>query len=273
MRDHANMTSLGIQFDNTEDETRFTDDNLTQYDALLFLMTTGEVLDSGGITALQNYLNKGGNFIAVHAASDCLRNTSFYGNEVGAYFDYHPELQNGTVLVIKNDHPSTSGLPERWNLTDEFYNFDSDPRNVGAVVLLSVDSSTYTDTGHPKDQGSPHPIAWYQDHGAGISSPSVAGRSFYTSLGHLNETWQSDLYIGHVIGGISWALQSNTTKAFNSSALVGNGQSGTSTTPGSTTGIQSQPSSSTGCAHHSVSGTATTVGSLLTVLLTWLLGA
>jgi hypothetical protein len=94
---------VGIQFDSTEDQTKFTDDSLSQYgtnfrvvqsqrltndfvpgpDALLFLMTTGQVLDSGGVTALQNYLNKGGNFIAIHAASDCLRNNSYYGNEVG----------------------------------------------------------------------------------------------------------------------------------------------------------------------------------------------
>jgi len=277
MKDHTNLTSFGIQFDNTEDATKFTDENLSQYDALLFLMTTGEVLDPTGITSLQNYLNRGGNFVAIHAASDCLRNTSFYGNEVGAYFDYHPELQNGTVLVVDSDHPSTSKLPQRWNLQDEFYNFDSDPRSVGGVVVLSVDASTYTDTGHPKDQGSPHPIAWFQDHGAGASSPSVAGRSFYSSLGHLNQTWETDLYIGHVMGGISWALQSNTTKAFNSSALVGNSgstnsnPSGTVTNPSGATGSPSP--SSTGSANRNVSGTVTTLlGGLLAFLISLILG-
>ena len=64
------------------------------------------------------------------------------------------------------------------------------------------------DTGTRKyDQGTPHPtgkllrlshkpqtidlnIAWYQEHGAGIDDNGTAGRSFYTSLGHLNETWK-----------------------------------------------------------------------------------
>lgn len=32
-------------------------------------------------------------------------------------------------------------------------------------------------------------LAWYQEHGAGVQSNGTAGRSFYTSLGHLNETW------------------------------------------------------------------------------------
>lgn len=66
-----------------------------------------------------------------------------------------------------------------------------------------------TDNGVRKfDQGSPHPLgkllvgfqvsrsaltanqAWYQEHGAGVDTNGIAGRSFYTSLGHLNETWQ-----------------------------------------------------------------------------------
>jgi len=32
--------------------------------------------------------------------------------------------------------------------------------------------------------------AWYQEHGAGVENGGTAGRSFYTSLGHLNQTWQ-----------------------------------------------------------------------------------
>jgi hypothetical protein len=44
------------------------------------------VLDDSGKAALQNYLDLGGLFIAVHAASDGLRNTTFYGREVGKLF-------------------------------------------------------------------------------------------------------------------------------------------------------------------------------------------
>lgn len=43
------------------------------------------VLDAAGKTALQNYFNKGGNFMGIHASSDGLRTTDFYGNETGAY--------------------------------------------------------------------------------------------------------------------------------------------------------------------------------------------
>ena len=73
------------------------------------------VLDDTGKTAFQNYLNNGGNFVGIHSASGTLNTTTFYGQELGeeyseisylvlsepeldvcegAYFDYHPELQN-----------------------------------------------------------------------------------------------------------------------------------------------------------------------------------
>nr|VWO99763.1 Epl1 protein (Extracellular small protein 1) [Ganoderma boninense] len=176
-----------IAFDRTEDKTWFTDDTLAQYDALLFLSNTGEVLDDAGKTALRHYLDLGGNFVAVHAASDALRNTTWYQEEVGAAFDYHPEITNANVDVVGPSHPSTAGLMSVWPVRDEMYNFKSDPRAIGAVVVLSADESSYT--------------AWYQEHGAGIDANGTAGRSFYTSLGHLNETWKDSLFLGHREGG------------------------------------------------------------------------
>lgn len=102
----ARGQSINVQFDATEDETRFTDAGLASYDVLIFLMNTGEgsalllgtmvvssssppeadtraVLDATGKAALQRYFDLGGNFVAIHSASDCLRNTTFYGREVG----------------------------------------------------------------------------------------------------------------------------------------------------------------------------------------------
>ncbi|KAF5367124.1 hypothetical protein D9758_003999 [Tetrapyrgos nigripes] len=240
----SKASSINVTFDDTEDQNQFADDILAGYDALLFLDNTGEVLDDEGKAAFQRYLNLGGNFIGIHSASDCLRNTTFYERELGAYFDYHPPLQNATVNVIDASHPSTSILPAQWKVQDEMYNFKSDPRSVGAVVILSADESSYNDPGPRNfDQGTPHPTAWYQEHGAGVENGGTSGRSFYTSLGHLNETWQDDLFMAHVLGGITWTLQSNTTRAFNSSAMVGNTES-TSTSTNSTS--SSGPSTESG---------------------------
>jgi len=49
-----------------------------------------------------------------------------------------------TFTVVDATHPSTEMLPDRWTFVEEVYNFRSDPRDVGAKVLLSVDESSYT---------------------------------------------------------------------------------------------------------------------------------
>lgn len=214
---------IGVEFSHTEDKNAFTDDNLSQFDAVMFMHNTGEVLDDNGKAALQRYFNKGGNFIGVHSAADCLRTTEFFNKQLGAHFDYHPELQNATVSIVDNTHPSTSFLPSQWNVRDEMYNFKSDPRAVGAKVILVANEASYVDDGERKyDHGSPHPLAWYQNQGAGVQSGGVAGRSFYTSLGHMSEAWQDDAFMTHVLEGVQWALASNTTRAFNETGQVGN---------------------------------------------------
>jgi len=219
----AKGPSYNIEFDFTEDKSQFTDENLQKYDAILFLNNSGIVLDDTGKAALQKYLNLGGNFIGVHCAADALRDTPFFGKQIGAYFDYHPDIQESVVDVVDNTHPSTKMLPAQWRLLDEMYNFESDPRAVGAKVLLTADETSYSDPQERKfDHGTPHPVAWYQERGAGVEPGGIAGRSWYTSLGHCIEIWSDELFLGHVFGGITWALASKTTRAFNSSGKVGN---------------------------------------------------
>ncbi|TFK98686.1 class I glutamine amidotransferase-like protein [Pterulicium gracile] len=217
----AQAERANVNFTHTEDGTRFNDEELATYDGVVFLSTTGDVLNKRQLAAFQSWLNKGGNFVGIHAATACLMETDFYVREIGAVFDYHPEFQMATIDVIGPSHPSTDHLPKAWNVHDEIYNFQSDPRKLGAVVILSADMSSYVDFPQDPIQGTPHPTAWIQERGAGVEEGGTAGRSFYTSLGHANETWQSDDFINHILGGISWVLDSTTTRAFNASGLVG----------------------------------------------------
>uniref|UniRef100_A0A0W0FJ23 Putative class I glutamine amidotransferase-like protein n=1 Tax=Moniliophthora roreri TaxID=221103 RepID=A0A0W0FJ23_MONRR len=209
--------SINVNFEHTEDPNVFTDEGLARYDGRL------AVLYPSGKAAFQKYLNLGGNFAGIHYATGCLENDTFYEKAIGAYFDYHPPgVLNATVNVVNQSHPSTSMLPAQWKIQDEMYNFKSDPRDIGATVILSADESSYTDDGERKyDQGEPHPTAWYQERIAAVESGGTPGRSFCTSLGHSTETWHDDLFMAHVLGGIQWASLSNTMRAFNPSASVG----------------------------------------------------
>ena len=173
--------------------------------------------------------------------------------------------------------------------TEEVYNYRSDPRDVGAQVVLTVDESSYTgksgstdvrrpltagddhftllhfhDTGSSGssgnyDQGVPHPIAWYITDSLGAQPPTDGapgtGRSFYTSLGHLSETWQDPTFMGHVMGGLKWALESGTTRWTNGTALVGAVQpQNSSTSAGSSVSSTVSTSMASGQASTSASG-------------------
>jgi type 1 glutamine amidotransferase len=95
------------------------------------------------------------------------------------------------LLVRTSGHPATSGLPTTWNRADEWYDFrDVQP---GSTVLLDIDETSYkTLSENPTTQ--PRPIAWFRTFDG--------GRSFYTALGHTNESWSEPLFLAHVWGGI-----------------------------------------------------------------------
>lgn len=107
------------------------------------------MLDESGKTAFLSWLQKGGNFLGVHAGCACLFTTDFFRQEVGALFDYHPTLQQATFLPLNTTHPAMVNVPERWTFEEEVYFFRSDPREVGATVLMTVDEASYQSQSRP----------------------------------------------------------------------------------------------------------------------------
>src|SRR6188768_2478072 len=121
-------TANAFAVDATEDAAAFTDENLARYDAVVWLSTTGDVLDAPQQAAFERYIQAGGGYAGVHAASDTEYTWNWYGGLVGAYFSGHPDPQSATVEVADHAHPSTKHLPARWTRSDEWYNFQSNPR-------------------------------------------------------------------------------------------------------------------------------------------------
>jgi len=109
----------GFGVDHTEDAGAFTDDGLAAYAAVVFLSTTGDVLDAAQQAAFERYIRGGGGYVGIHAAADTEYEWPWYGGLVGAYFESHPAIQAATVVVNDRVHPSTDGLPLRWARTDE----------------------------------------------------------------------------------------------------------------------------------------------------------
>lgn len=182
----------GFAVDATEDAGWFTEAALGRYKVVVFLCTTGNILDPDQKAAFERYIRSGGGFVGIHSASDTEYQWAWYGRLVGAYFASHPQIQRATVHIADPDHPSTRGLPAAWERTDEWYNFRANPR--GEVrVLATLDETTYSGGA----MGTDHPIAWCHT--------MDGGRSWYTAMGHTKESYDEPLFRRHLLGGIESA--------------------------------------------------------------------
>ncbi|MFK7978559.1 MAG: ThuA domain-containing protein [Saprospiraceae bacterium] len=185
----------GFQVDTTENADYFQEEKLQQYAAVIFLNTTGDVLDYPQQAHFERYIQAGGGFVGIHAATDTEYDWKWYNDLVGAYFSGHPKIQEATLNRVNQEHPSTSFLETTWVKTDEWYNFKS--INPAINVLLTLDESSY----EGGTNGENHPMAWYHDYDG--------GQAFYTGLGHTKETYQNPLFLQHLLGGIQYAIGNN----------------------------------------------------------------
>lgn len=182
----------GFQVDTTENADYFEEATLQKYAAVIFLNTTGDVLDYPQQAHFERYIQAGGGFLGVHAATDTEYDWKWYNNLVGAYFKGHPKIQTATLNCLDHTHPSTSFLADTWVKKDEWYNFKS--INPDMNVLLTIDETSY----EGGTNGASHPMAWYHDYDG--------GRAFYTGLGHTKETYQEPQFLQHLLGGIQYAI-------------------------------------------------------------------
>ncbi len=126
--------------DTTEDASFFTAEKLKQYDAVVFLSTTGNVLNDEQQAAFESFIKSGKGFVGIHAAADTEYEWPWYNKLVGAYFVSHPKQQKAKLTVTDHKHASTKHLPQVWERFDEWYNYKS--RNNDVKVLMTIDESS-----------------------------------------------------------------------------------------------------------------------------------
>ena len=222
---------LGIEVVADQTSARFTDEGLAPFDVVVWLNTVGGINGSPPLLtdeewgAFERYMQAGGGYAGIHGASDCCEESAWYGDLLGngARFNGHPSGTPGSpgclgasplrggdtsscfqAVVVNEDphHPSTRRLPDRWNISDELYNFRANPR--GAVrVLQTLDESSYDFQPHPfitawgALMGDDHPITWCHEHDG--------GRVWYTGLGHDAAIYANRDSLTMILEGIRWA--------------------------------------------------------------------
>ncbi len=182
----------GFRVEATEDADRFNDAGLAPFRVVVFLNTTGDVLDAEQEAAFERFIQAGNGFVGVHSASDTEYDWAWYGELVGAYFANHPAIQPAELDVVQGDHLATADLPTRWSRTDEWYNFRA-PLADSVEVLITIDETTYSGG----TMGTGHPISWYHFYDG--------GRAFYTAMGHTRASYAEPLFRAHLAGAVGWA--------------------------------------------------------------------
>jgi cytochrome c len=183
----------GFDVDTTKNADYFTEASLKKYAAVIFLNTTGDLLDENQQAAFEKYIRSGGGYVGVHAATDAEYNWPWYGKLAGGYFNGHPKEQNAKFIIKDKNHLSTNFFQDTiWRRTDELYNFRD--LNQDIHVLITIDETSY----EGGTNGAFHPMAWYHEFDG--------GRAFYTELGHVEKSYTEKNYLKHLLGGIQYAM-------------------------------------------------------------------
>jgi cytochrome c len=180
----------------TEEADLFSDESLVQFQAVVFLNTTGDVLNQEQQVAFERYIQAGGGFVGIHSAADTeWREDPWYWYQrlVGGVFLSHPQNsdQSATVAVV-GQHPLVAGLPATWSASDEWYDYQRLSADIQVVMTVSEDSYK------GGQMGDYHPIAWYRDFDG--------GRSFYVGLGHTASTYDNAQFLSLLHGGLEYAM-------------------------------------------------------------------
>ena len=198
MRTLANRTNFTIDWQ--ENASIFNDKALENYSVVIFLNTTGNILNDEQQTAFEKFIKAGKGYVGIHSASDTEYDWAWYTKLVGMMFKIHPQQQTAYLKLEDANFPGMERFPKKMLWTDEWYEY-SERKADDLHILLSVDEKTYdpyVKWGEREGKGMGfHPIAWYHKYDG--------GRSFYTGLGHIPLTFSDPIFLDHLYGGIYWA--------------------------------------------------------------------
>jgi TonB family protein len=188
----ANENNFEINF--SDDSSVFNPGNLQQYNVIIFLNTSGNILDESGKKAFRKYIENKGGFVGIHNAVDTERNWDWYRELIGTYYDgsEEVELQKAIVRVTEKNHPSTRDLPYQWEVEDEWHLFAN--KLADNIKVLAVVDDVKPQEGEEVEY---RPFCWYHDFDG--------GRCWYTAGGHRNENYSDPLFMKHILGGIKYA--------------------------------------------------------------------
>ena len=182
----------------TEETDLFTKENLAEFDAVMFLNTSGDLFTDSEEAVFQQYIRSGGGMVGIHlAAGTEMKHTiwTWFMKLMGGRFTHHPKRQEATMIITDPDDATTSHLQNPWRIYGEWYNYNNLSPDIH--VLISMDETSY-DFGDKAPMGDFHPLAWKHEF--------EGARVFYTGLGHTEEEYSDPDFLEHLYQGILFAV-------------------------------------------------------------------
>ena len=155
--------------------------------------------------AFEEYIDEGkGNWIGFHHASllgefDGWPMWEWFSDFLGGirYQNYIAELASADVVTENTTHPVMKGIDDRFNLPDdEWYIFDRSPRE-NALVLATVDESTYQPDS-PIKMGD-HPVVWVNE--------AKKAKNVYFLFGHSPKLFDEPNFVKMLSNALLWCAE------------------------------------------------------------------
>ena len=192
----ANNFSIDI----TDDTSQINDANLSKYKVFIQLQQAPFDLSYSQQDAIQKFVEQGKGWVGIHAAGlpgkDFIapgkKYWQWYEDFMGGItYSPHPAYQKGIVIIEDQKHPITKNLPDKFEVPDEWYEFNKSPRP-NVHVLATADESSYRQN---KPMGD-HPIIWTNE---------KYKRMVYIGIGHDASLCSDKNYTTLITNAILWA--------------------------------------------------------------------
>jgi type 1 glutamine amidotransferase len=153
----------------------------------------------GARDALQEFLENGGGFIAIHGSGDHRDNWDWYNEVMGTKFISHSSQEPGVISfdneALDDDelNMAVGHLDLSQSITGEWYSYDRNVRgSEGMKVIMTIDEDTFSPN---PTMGADHPMIWTHEVGQ--------GRYVYMGQGHRADAWtQKDGYQKEILWGL-----------------------------------------------------------------------
>jgi len=194
----------------TADTEQFTESRLSHYDAVVWLGTSGNLLDARQRSAYECFHRGGKGSIAVHSGGvDTERDWPWYRNMAAATAVSSWGRREFTIVNVDATHPANFTWPMIRRLTADWFRLNNEfPRGPNVRVLLVIDDPVFP-------LGMCYPVSWCGEF--------ERGRYFYTAFGGDPQDYSDEIFLPHLARGIEWAagrLPDTVSRASDGVALI-----------------------------------------------------